>query len=68
MILRKLDIHIQRLKLGPYFIIHTKMDSNCIKGKCKTWNCKTPRKKKVWWKSPRYKSHDDFLDVTPNAV
>lgn len=51
MLLGKLDIHMQRMKLNPYFTSPTKLSQSELK----TSNCKTPRRKQEK-KSPQYGS------------
>ena len=44
--LKKLDIHRQRIKLDPYLMPHRKVDSKWFQNlNIKTQNCKTPRRK-----------------------
>ena len=65
MLLRKFDTNMQKNEIGT-FILFQKINSEQIKDRPKTWNCKTPRRKQGW------KLHvvlgSDIMDMTTKAL
>ena len=62
MVLGKLDIQTQRMKLYPYHTPSIKINQKWIKTSVWTWNCKYPRRKEG--KFIGIGLDDDFIDTT----